>query len=143
MRTCGIRATAAGRGDTTVVTAESPAEFASDAKLSVSRIRAKPRKGEEVPALEVVIPAANAGKTRPLGYELRVTGSAGSKRTTKVFAEGFHLPLSDERAQGVTKARISIAGIENENFAVEVLPFTSWEFDIDCNYGRSLVANAS
>ena len=76
---------------------ETPPAFAPDAEITVKDVKARPRSGEPVEAIDVSFPAANANATRAFIYEVRVTGE-GEPLVREVVAEGFDQAAGSEWA---------------------------------------------
>ena len=110
-------------------------QFPKGAKLALSRVKAKTRKGEEKDAVEVSIPAATKGG-RVLYFDVVAGKKGGEKRRKRIFATGFATSERSKQASEPTLCR----------FAVDELPAPDASFaavPVNCfgKRGRPLVAH--
>ena len=123
---------------------EVPPAFAADATITTKTTEGKKRgKGRQptLEAIEIRFPAANASVTRPYGYRVRVSGVDGeavgdaageTHRGTEaverfVLAQGYNMPLEDQRAQGESYITLAKAILpKGEKLKVTVEPFSSF-----------------
>lgn len=104
---------------------ETPPAFPPSAEITVKEVKARPRGGVEVEALEVRFPAANATGTRALTYEIRVTGE-GEPLVREVIAEGFDQAADSEWANRPSKVILAKAWLpKGEKRKLSVTPVSS------------------
>ena len=104
---------------------EVPPAFAADATITTKTTEGKKRgKGRQptLEAIEIRFPAANASVTRPYGYRVRV-----GEVERFVLAQGYNMPLEDQRAQGESYITLAKAILpKGEKLKVTVEPFSSF-----------------
>lgn len=106
---------------------EMPPAFSPDAAISTAEITARPRKGENVAALEISFPAAIYAETRPFTYEIRITGEEKEDKTVvrEVLATGFDQQVDNPRVKEISKVPVAIDQLPAGKCTIEVTPVSA------------------
>ena len=109
-------------------------EFAADAKLTITRIRAKNRGGksrkgdasivaEEKDALRIEIPRIPPiNGRRVMDFEVAAEAADGTSLIKHVLHEGFHEPIGRRRAESVAECVFAVAELPKKCVRVKVTP---------------------
>ena len=101
--------------------------FVADAKLAVRRCKAKNRKGDEVDAVEIVIPpAVQTSAHRCIEFAVTAFVKDGAKAEFYVLAEGFDRPPNHPRACGPTVFSVAADRLPTGTNRFEVAPLDCW-----------------
>ena len=122
---------------TTRAEKSSAPQFPNGAKLSLSRVKAKTRGGEEKDAVEVTIPPADAkGGGRTLYFDVVAGKKGGDKRRKRVLATGWNVAAGAPLAAKPTPCRFALDELPAPDAAFAVVP-------VNCfgKRGRALVAH--
>lgn len=107
-------------------------QFPTGAKITISRKKAKTRKGRghepvEKDALLLTFPAALANRiARPFEYEVAAISEVGAKTVFRVLAAGFNHGRTHKDAQGDSTCLIPIDRLPADTVRFEVTPLDSW-----------------
>ena len=101
--------------------------FVADAKLSVRRLKKKNRGGNEVDAVELVIPpAVQTSRDRCVEFAVTAFGKDGTAAEFNVLAEGFDRPPNHPRANGPTVFSVAADRLPSGTTHFEVAPLDCW-----------------